>query len=74
MNDETWIAFIAGAAWLAVFTAGLFAFANWVQRGDRRRRDEQNRARYGQINVKRMRAEREEERQRRRSFEQEDEQ
>ena len=43
---ENWIAFFAGAAWLAVFTAGLFAFANWVQRRDRRRRDEQDRAHY----------------------------
>ncbi|MDG4868666.1 hypothetical protein P8631_11705 [Guyparkeria sp. 1SP6A2] len=49
--NETWIAFIAGAAWLAVFTAGLFAFANWVQRRDHRRRDDQDRARYDQINV-----------------------
>jgi len=38
MHDN-WIAFFAGVAWLAVFTAGLFAFANWVQRRDRRRRD-----------------------------------
>ena len=36
---ENWIAFFAGAAWLALFTAGLFAFANWVQRRDRRRHD-----------------------------------
>ncbi|MFO7582450.1 hypothetical protein [Guyparkeria sp.] len=35
--NETWLAFLAGAAWLAVFTAGLFAFADWVQRRDRRR-------------------------------------
>ncbi|MDG4866446.1 hypothetical protein P8631_00260 [Guyparkeria sp. 1SP6A2] len=59
--SETWLAFLAVTAWLAVFTAGLFAFANGVQRRDRRRRDEQDRARYGQINVKRMGAEREEE-------------
>ncbi|MCL7744281.1 hypothetical protein LV476_04855 [Guyparkeria hydrothermalis] len=46
--SENWIAFLAGAAWLAVFTAGLFAFANWVQRRDRRQRNERNRARYDQ--------------------------
>lgn len=49
--SETWIAFLAGAAWLAVFTAGLFAFANWVQRRERRQRDEQTSARYDQANV-----------------------
>ncbi len=49
--SETWIAFLAGAAWLAAFTAGLFAFANWVQRRDRRRQDEQTSARYYQTNV-----------------------
>ena len=48
---ENWIAFFAGAAWLALFTAGLFALANWVQRRDRQRRDEQDRARYDQIKV-----------------------
>lgn len=26
-------AFLAGAAWLAVFTAGLFAFSNWGKGG-----------------------------------------
>ena len=43
--SETWLAFIAGATWLAVFTFGLFAFADWVQRRDRRRRDEETRER-----------------------------
>ena len=49
--NETWLAFLAGTAWLAIFTAGLFAFANWVQRRDRRRRDEPNRSHYDQLNV-----------------------
>lgn len=35
MND-TWIAFIAGAGWLAAFTIGLFALADWVQGRDRK--------------------------------------
>ena len=37
--NQSWVAFLAGAAWLALFTAVLFAFANWVQRRDRRRHD-----------------------------------
>ena len=37
MHDN-WIAFFAGVTWLAVFTAGLFALADWVQRRDRRRK------------------------------------
>ena len=36
--NEIWLAFLAGAAWLAIFTAGLFVFAGWVQRRDRRRK------------------------------------
>ena len=44
--NETWIAFLAGAAWLAVFTAGLFAFANWVHRRDRRRHEIETFARH----------------------------
>ena len=37
--SETLIAFVAGTAWLAVFTVGLFAFADWVQRRDKRRHE-----------------------------------
>ena len=44
--SETWIAFIAGAAWLTVFTPGLFAFADWVQRRDDRRHDAETSAGY----------------------------
>jgi len=50
MEDKL-LAFLAGSAWLALFTAGLFAFANWVQRRDQRRRDGQNRRRYDRVNV-----------------------
>ena len=39
--SNNWLAFLAGSVWLAAFTFGLFAFANWVQRRDRRRHDSQ---------------------------------
>lgn len=33
--NVTWLALFAGAGWLIAFTAGLFAFANHVQRRER---------------------------------------